>query len=49
MRWKKRVKKIEELEKNNKYLIELFNRIPKFLRKIFIKNEDIKLLNTNNN
>ena len=37
-------KKIEELEKNNKYLIELFNRIPKFIRKFFIK-EDIKLLN----
>ena len=37
-------KKIEELEKNNKYLIELFNRIPKFVRKFFIK-EDIKLLN----
>ena len=31
-------------EKNNKYLIELFNRIPKFIRKFFIK-EDIKLLN----
>ena len=44
MRWKKRVKKIEELEKNNKYLIELFNRIPKFIRKFFIK-DDIKLLN----
>ena len=28
-------KKIEELEKNNKYLIELFNRIPKFIRKFF--------------
>ena len=37
-------KKIEELEKNNKYLIELFNRITKFIRKFFIK-EDIKLLN----
>ena len=37
-------KKIEELKKNNKYLIELFNRIPKFIRKFFIK-DDIKLLN----
>lgn len=37
-------KKIEELEKNNKYLRELINKIPKFIRKFFIK-EDIKLLN----
>ena len=37
-------KEIEVLEKNNKYLRELINRIPKFIRKFFIK-DDIKLLN----
>lgn len=36
-------KKIEELEKNNRYLRELINKIPKFIRKLFIK-EEIKLL-----
>lgn len=36
-------KKIEELEKNNRYLRELINKIPKFIRKLFIK-EKIKLL-----
>lgn len=35
--------KIQMLEKNNEYLREIINRIPKFIKRIFIK-EDIKLL-----
>lgn len=37
-------KKIEGLEQNNKYLREVIDKIPKFIRKFFIK-DDIKLLN----
>ena len=36
--------KIEIIENNNRYLTEIINKIPRFIRKIFIK-EDIKFLN----
>lgn len=40
-------KKIKALEKNNQHLRELINKVPNFIRKIFIK-EDLKLLNKKN-
>ena len=46
---KQKEDEIARLKKNNQDLYEYIQKIPKFLRKIFIKNEDIKLLNTNNN
>lgn len=36
--------KIKELEANNYYLQSQLNRIPKFIRRIFIKEDDVKLL-----
>ena len=39
---------ITKLKENNAYLCEYIERIPKILRKIFIRNSDIKLLNSDN-
>lgn len=38
---------IEKLKKNNEDLYHCIQKIPKFLRKIFIKNEEVKLLGDN--
>ena len=42
---KKKDIEIENLKKHNEELYELIKKIPKFIRKIFIKNDIIKLLN----
>ena len=36
---------IEKLKINNEILIKNINRIPRFIRKVFIRESDIKLLN----
>ena len=38
-------KKIEILENRNEYLTKVLNKIPKFIRNIFIRKQDVKLLN----
>ena len=39
---------IAKLKENNEYLCKYIERIPKIVRKIFIRNSDIKLLNSDN-
>lgn len=38
---------IQKLKRNNENLLSMYNSIPKFIRKLFVKESDIKLLNSN--
>lgn len=46
---KQKDNEIARLKECNQNLYKYIQRVPKFLRKIFMRSEDIKLLDTNNN